>query len=217
VCIVFLELEGRGPLGELAEVHVKEIYGKFTVKVAEFVLPVFSPGEPFREFLKISYIVRAVVIYAFMDMEMFPVFYGLKGMAAVRALELQRGDDFSTVDEGLLADLAFELPATAGIIVNELVWCTAERAYGIFRDRTFFPFLRLDRRDRFTIAETVILIPELPVLFDEWLDHGKFIREELLVLGTMELIMSPLFKGNISANKKNEPADLLILFLNDFK
>ncbi len=128
MCIVFLELEGRGPLGELAEVHVKEIYGKFTVKVAEFVLPVSNLRKPFREFLKITYVVRAVVIYTFMDMEMFPVFYRLNGMAAVRALKLQRGDDFSTVDEGLLADLAFELPTAAGIIVNKLVWSTAERA-----------------------------------------------------------------------------------------
>ena len=56
-----------------------------------------------------------------------------------------------------------------------------------------------------------------PVLFDEGLDDRKLISEEFLVLRAVDFIMSPLFQRNISADKENKPADLLILFLNDVK
>ena len=58
---------------------------------------------------------------------------------------------------------------------------------------------------------------EYPVLFDEGLDDRKLISEEFLVLRAVDFIMSPLFQRNISADKENKPADLLILFLNDVK
>ena len=38
-----------------------------------------------------------------------------------------------------------------------------------------------------------------------------------MVFRAVEFIMSPLLKRNVSADKKNEPANLLILFLNNFK
>ncbi len=69
----------------------------------------------------------------------------------------------------------------------------------------------------FAVAEEVIFVPNLPVLFEEWFDDRELIREELLIFRAVEFIMSPLLKRNVSANKKNEPANLLILFLNDFK
>ncbi len=69
----------------------------------------------------------------------------------------------------------------------------------------------------FAIAEEVVSVPKLPVLFEEWLDDRELIREELLIFRAVEFIVSPLLKRNVSANKKNEPAELLILFLNDFK
>ena len=69
----------------------------------------------------------------------------------------------------------------------------------------------------FAIAEEVVSVPKLPVLFEEWLDDRELIREELLIFRAVEFIVSPLLKRNVSANKKNEPANLLILFLNDFK
>lgn len=60
-----------------------------------------------------------------------------------------------------------------------------------------------------------IFVPELPVLFDKWLDEGKFIGEKLLIFRAVEFIMSPLFEGDVSADEKNNPADLPVLFLND--
>ena len=69
----------------------------------------------------------------------------------------------------------------------------------------------------FSVTESVVLVPEFPVLFDEGLDDRKLISEEFLVLRAVNFVMSPLFQRNISADKENKPADLLMLFLNDSK
>lgn len=115
------------------------------------------------------------------------------------------------------ADLALKLSAAARAVIDIVMRGAAERAGGICRNVTGFAFLGFDRLYGFAIAEEVVSVPELPVLFDEWFDDRKFIREELLVFRAVEFIVSPLLKRNVSANKKNEPANLLILFLNDFK
>ena len=148
---------------------------------------------------------------------MLTVFDRLQGMAAVGALELQWGSYFLAVDKGLATDLAFELTAAACIIVDVLMWCTTERTYGIFRNGASLAFLGFDRFDGFAITQAVILVPEQPVLFDEGFDDGKLISEELLIFGAVEFVMGPLFQRDISADKENKPADLLMLFLNDSK
>lgn len=93
----------------------------------------------------------------------------------------------------------------------------AERTDNICRNVTGFAFVGLDWFYGFAVAEEVVFAPNLPVLFEEWFDDRELIREELLIFRAVEFIMSPLLKRNVSANKKNEPANLLILFLNDFK
>jgi len=106
------------------------------------------------------------------DTEVFPVFNRLKGMLAVRALEFQRGCDFFTVDKGLPADFAFELSASAAVIVDILMRCTAERASDIRGDIMGVAFLGFDRLFDLAITETVVFVPEQPVLFDKGLDDG---------------------------------------------
>ena len=69
----------------------------------------------------------------------------------------------------------------------------AERADGVRGNVTGLAFMRLDGFNGFAVAEAVVFVPELPVLFDK------------------------RFERDVSADKKNKPADLLILFLNDFK
>lgn len=152
-----------------------------------------------------------------MDTEVFAVFDRLEGVSAVRALEFERGDYLFSGHKGLAADLAHKLAATAGVIVDILVWCTAERAYGIRGNRAWLAFVRLDWFYGFAVAETIVFVPELPILLDERLDNRQLIRKELLIFWAVEFIMSPLLERNISADKKNKPADLLILFLNDMK
>lgn len=137
-----------------------------------------------------------------MDTEVLAVFDWLQGMAAVGALELQGSSYFLTVDKGLVIDLAFELFTSAGVIIDVLMRSTAEGACGIFRNSAGLAFLCFHRFDCFAVAKTVILIPELPVLFDERLDDGQPIGKELLVFGTVEFIMSAFFQRNISADEK---------------
>ncbi len=97
------------------------------------------------------------------------------------------------------------------------MWCTAERADSICWNVTGVAFPGPDRFYRFAIAEMIIFIPELPVLFDKRLDNGQLIGKEFLVLWAVEFVMSPLPERDVSADKENKPADLLILFLNDVK
>lgn len=77
--------------------------------------------------------------------------------------------------------------------------------------------MRSDRFYSFAIAETIVFVPEQPVLLDERFDDRQFVREEPLILRAVDLIVSPLFERDISADKEDEPADLAILFLNDVK
>ena len=71
---------------------------------------------------------------------------------------------------------------------------TAEGTYGIFRDSAGLAILSFDRFNCFAVAKPVILVPEQPVLFDERLNDRQLIREEFLVFGAVDLIMSPLFE-----------------------
>jgi len=146
---------------------------------------------------------------------MLPVFDRLEGMAAVRALEFQRGCDIFPVDKGLLTDLAFKLSTSTAVIIDILMWGAAERADGVCGDIMSLTFLGFDWLYGLAVTKKVVFVPELPVLFDEGLDDGQLIGEELLVFGTVELVMSPLFERNVSADKKYQPADLLVLYLND--
>ena len=157
----------------------------------------------------------AVVVDTFVHAEMFSVFDRLESMVAVRALEFQMGCYLFSIHKGLTADFAFKLTASTGIIIDVLMWSPAERAGGISRDGTCFALLGLYRRNCFTVAETIILVPKLPVLFDKGFDDREFVRGKFLVGRAVDLIMSPLFQRDISADEENKPANLLILFLND--
>jgi hypothetical protein len=152
-----------------------------------------------------------------MDAEMFPVFNGLKGMAAVWALKFERRKNLFSVYKGLSADLALKLSAAAGVVIDVFIWSTAERTYGICRYGMLLAFLGFHRLEGFSIAETIILVPEFPVLLDERFDDRQLVCKELLILRAVDLIMSPLLERDISADKENKPADLAILFLNDSK
>ena len=173
--------------------------------------------QSFGKLFQIPLVVRAVIIDTFVNTEVFTVFDRLECMPAVRAPEFERGNNVFSGNKGLPADLALELTAAARVVINILMGCAAKRAYGICWDCTLLAFVRLDRFYGFAIAETVILVPEFPVLFDEGLDDRQFVREEFLILRAVDFIMGPLFERDVSADKENKPADLAILFLNDVK
>ena len=97
---------------------------------------------------------------------MLTVFDWLESMAAVRALELKGS-------KGLATDFAFELSATTSIIVDVFMRGPAKRTYGIFRNGANLTLLGFDRFHSFAITESVVLVPELPVLFDKRFDDRK--------------------------------------------
>ena len=171
----------------------------------------------FGKLFQIPLVVRAVIIDTFVNTEVFTVFDRLECMPAVRAPEFERGNNVFSGNKGLPADLAFELPTAAGIVIDVFMRGVAERTYGICRYGTRLAFLSFHRLEGFPIAEAVILVPEFPVLLDERFDDWKLVREELLILRAVDFIMSPLLERDISADKENKPADLAILLLNDVK
>ena len=173
--------------------------------------------QPFGKLFQIPLVVRAVVIDAFMDAEVLPVLNRLEGMAAVWALKFERGNNLFSVYKGLSTDLALELTAAAGVVVDIFMWSAAERTYDICGHSTLLAFPGFYRLESFPIAEAIILVPELPILLDERFDDRQLVCKELLILRAVDLIMSPLLQRNISADKENKPADLAILFLNDSK
>ena len=70
---------------------------------------------------------------------------------------------------------------------------TTERTRGILGNGTFFALLGVYRRYSFPVTKAIILVPELPVLFDEGFDDRKPVGGKFLVFGAVYLIMSPLF------------------------
>lgn len=115
------------------------------------------------------------------------------------------------------ADLALELSAAAGVVIEIVMRGATERADGICWNVTGFPFVWLNKFNGSAVAEEVVFVPELPVLLEERFDDREFIRKELLIFRAVEFLMGPLFERDVSTEKENEPADLLILFLNDLK
>jgi hypothetical protein len=84
------------------------------------------------------------------------------------------------------------------------------------RDIAFRP--AADRTDLlpitfFVVRDQFLVSPVLPEVSDE----GKLINFELLVFWRMGIIESPLPKGNVFADKADQPAVLLVKVLNDRK
>ena len=73
-------------MGKLVQFHIKEVDGKFPIEIAKFVFPVLGWRKVFGKLFQVPLIVRAVVVDAFMDAEMFPALDRLECMAAIRAL-----------------------------------------------------------------------------------------------------------------------------------
>jgi hypothetical protein len=70
------------------QIHLKEIYRKFTVDVMEFIsdFSMFLIKMIFLYFFEIIEIVRAFRVYTFMDDEMLSAFDGNKTVTAMRAV-----------------------------------------------------------------------------------------------------------------------------------
>ena len=135
-------------------------------------------------------------------------------MAAVRATKLCRRKAAIFRRKSGRADLTEKLSFRAIVFVQEGLRCIAAGAGAVIRDVT----LRTAADGTYLLAITFFEVRDQflvsPVL-SEVGDKGKFINFELLVFRRVGIIESPLLKRNISADKENQPAVLLIKILNN--
>ena len=150
-----------------------------------------------------------------MNAKEFTVFLGNECIAAMRAGEAEWSGNIFARREGLSTDFTLKLTVAAVVIVYVMMRRTAKRADGIIRNGSAVTTLNWSHR--FTILPLIVFKKELPVLFDKGFDNGKLIDLKFLILWRMGIIESPLFQRNISADKVNKPADLLMLVLNKLK
>ena len=117
--------------------------------------------------------------------------------------------------EGLGTDFAPILSITAIVIVDKVMGCTAQRTDNIFRDRAAVS--ALNRLNRFAILPEVVFQEELPVLFDKGSDAREFVNFEFVIFGRVGIVKGPLLERDVSADKTNQPAVLLVKILNNRK
>ena len=214
--VEFTESEGGSILGEGVEIHLKKIHRELTVDVVElvFVLAVVFFQMLLVDVLQVMEVIRALRVYALVDDKMLAVFLSYKGVAAVGAAQrVLPGEAVFRRREGGVADLALNLSLAAIVAVEVRLWSVAGRAATVFGNITFLP-----SRNRLDLLVVLVLkvrneklpVPVILAEADAWQD----IRFEFLVLRGMGIIESPLFERDVSADKINQPAILLIKVLN---
>ena len=195
------------------QVHGKEIHGEFTIDVAKLVLVFFLMFDGFNaNRFKIMTVIGAFIIDAFMDDKEFPVFLRDKDMAAVRALEFEWLGSPFTGDEGLRADFALILSIATVIVIEIVMGSATDRTDSV--NRNGLTIATIDRLKWFSVFNRVVLQQLPPVLFLKLTDDWQDISLEFLILGRMDLIMSPLAKRDVFGDEKHQPTNLLILVLN---
>ena len=113
-----------------------------------------------------------------------------------------------------MADLAQELAFGTVVAVEVLGRSVTAGAVRIGRDPAFAA--PADRLQLTAVVRALVFTPEvLPVLLLQRDDPGKLIRFELLVLWGVDLIVSPLPERDVSADKTEKPAFLIIKIIDD--
>ena len=145
---------------------------------------------------------------------MLPVLFGGQGVAAVGTAQgIAFGEAVVLRGEVGIADLALNLAFGTIVAVEVGLGSLAVRAGAVLGDVTF-----LAPGHRFDLPAVLVLKvgdKELPVplrLMGAY--PGELICLELLVFWGMGIIESPLSEWDVSADKHNQPAVLLIKVLN---
>ena len=164
------------------------------------VLAIILFQNLFINFIKVVNVVGAFWIYAFVDNEVFAVFFVNQWVFAVWTF--QRVGLWKTIffrRERSGADFAQDLPFRTIIFVEIGFRSIAARTCAVVINITFRA--SVDSLDFFTILpfeiRDVFFIIPFFVVDNLW----KFINLEFLVFGRMWIIKSPLLKRNLSADK----------------
>ena len=119
--------------------------------------------------------------------------------------------------EGIATDFAEELAFTAIVLIKINHRRAASGTADIFRDITLV--MPADRFKLFAIPQAVVFQKVFPVPAlrggTDIADERRFIDAELLVFRGAGIVEGPLFKRDISADKRDKPAVLLIKVLNN--
>ena len=212
--VIFAETQGRGVLRKALKGHPEEVDVEFPVDVMELVITFTVRGIGIH-FFEVVFVVGTFFVDAFPDNKEFPAPYWDKGMPAEGAAQLK-----SLVETVVLrgkqriTDLAQKLALGAVVAVEILSGGVTAWASRIGRDTAFAT--PADRLELTAVVCALVFAPEvLPVLFLQRDDPWELIRFELLVLWGMCLIISPLLERDVSADKTEEPALLVIKIIDD--
>ena len=214
VGVVLAETQGRGVLRETLKGHPEEVNVEFPVNVMELVIAPAVRGIGIH-FFEVVFVVGAVLVDAFPDNKEFPVFHRDESMSAERAAKLKRLVETVVLrGEHRAADLAQELAFGTIVAVEVLGRGVTAGASRIGRNTAFAA--PADRPELAAVVGALVFTPEvLPVLFLQGDDPWELIRFELLVLWGMCLIISPLLERDVSADKTEKPAFLIIKIIDD--
>ena len=148
-----------------------------------------------------------------MNDEIFPVFLRDESVAAMRTSKFDVREATFIRREMGVTDFAEKLSFGTIILIKERFRSITTRTAAAVRD--IAGRATTDGKNLLTVALFVVRneIFERPILA-EVRNQGKFINLEFLILWGMGIIESPLFKWDISANKVNKPAVLLVKILN---
>jgi len=158
-------------------------------------------------------VVRAFRIDTFVEDEVLPLFLWDEGVAAVRAAQLHgREAAFSRGEPGV-TDLAQHLSFGAVVFVEVRHGRIAAGTRAVLRDVTFGAAVygaNLFAIAFFDVGDEFLVSPSLSEVGDE----GELVNLELLVFRGMGIIKGPLFEWDVSADKADQPAVLLVKVLN---
>ena len=159
-------------------------------------------------------VVGAFGIDAFMDNKVFAVFFGKQSVSTVRTAQFHGREAVLVRGESCSTDFTEKLVFGAVVFVEKRLRGITAGTGAVIGDVTFRA--AADGSDLLTIAlfkvrDEIFVSPVLPEVGNK----REFINLELLVLRGMGIIKSPLFEGDVSADKSNQPAVLLIKGLNE--
>ena len=160
--------------------------------------------------LKVVQVVRAFGIHAFMDDEVFAVFFMYQRMGTVGAFEGKfPGETVLFRRKACSTNFTQQLSGFSVVTVQVRLGGLAGRAGAMLRDIALRA--AADRLNGFSVFPRIVAIEILPipglVIGD---DLWQLINLEFLVLGGMGIVESPLLERDVSADKMNQPTVLLI-------
>ena len=149
-----------------------------------------------------------------MDDKVLPVFLGNQRISTMGTAQFHGGKSAFPGREPCGTDLAEKLSSGTVVPVKEWFGGITAGAGAVIRDvalrapadRTDFPAVAF-----FIVRDEIFVSPVLPEVGNK----REFVNPELLVFGGMGIIKSPLLKRDVSADKTEQPAVLLVKRLNE--